>query len=121
MSSIPNPQHSAFNQHARASFVHLPNANDRVLQVRDPIHTRQDLVLAVASGEDDDDLATDVDDGAVSELDGTLHRPIKLGEHVAATHHVVRRARVEVPALEVIVVAAARAEERLSLGLVQVD
>jgi hypothetical protein len=34
---------------------------------------------------------------------------------------VVRRARVEVPALEVIVVAAARAEERLSLGLVQVD
>jgi hypothetical protein len=25
---IPNPQHSVFNQHARASFVHLPNAND---------------------------------------------------------------------------------------------
>jgi hypothetical protein len=78
-------------------------------------------VLAVAPGEDDGALAIDVDDGAVSELDGTLHRPVKLGEHVAVTRHVVRRARVEVPALEVIVVAAARAEERLSLGLVQVD
>jgi hypothetical protein len=96
MPSISNPQHSAFNQHARASFVHLPNANDRVLQARDPIHARQDLVLAVALGEDDGALATDVDDGAVSELDGTLHRPVKLGEHVATTRHVVRRARVEV-------------------------
>jgi hypothetical protein len=120
MPAIPNPQHSAFNQHARASFVHLPNANDRVLQARDPIHVRQDLVLVVAPREDDGALATDVD-GAVSELDGTLHRPVKLREHVATTRHVVRRARVEVPALEVIVVAAARAEKRLSLGLVQVD
>jgi glutamine phosphoribosylpyrophosphate amidotransferase len=121
MPPILNPQHSAFNQHARASFVHLPNANDRVLQARDPIHARQGLVLAVAPGEDDGALATDVDDGAVSELDGTLHRPVKPGEHVAVTRHVVRRARVEVPALEVIIVATARAEERLSLGLVQVD
>jgi hypothetical protein len=78
-------------------------------------------VLAVALGEDDGALATDVDDGAVSELDGTLHRPVKLGEHVAAARHVVRCARVEVPALKVIIVAAARAKERLSLGLVQVD
>jgi hypothetical protein len=121
MLPIPNPQHSAFNQHARAFFVHLPNANDRVLQARDPIHTRQDLVLAVAPGEDDGALATDVDDGAVSELDGTLHRPVKLGEHIAVTRHVVRHARVEVLALEVIIVAAARAEERLSFGLIQVD
>jgi hypothetical protein len=28
MPPIPNLQHSAFNQHTRASFVHLPNAND---------------------------------------------------------------------------------------------
>jgi hypothetical protein len=97
MPAIPNPQHSAFNQHARASFIHLTNANDRVLQARDLIHARQDLVLAVAPGEDDGALATDVDDGAVSELDGTLHHPVKLGEHVAATRHVVRRTRVEVP------------------------
>jgi hypothetical protein len=121
MSPIPNLHHSAFNQHARDSFVHLPNANDRVLQAWDPIHVRQDLVLTVALEEDDGALATDVDDGAVSELDGTLHRPIKLREHVAATRHVVRRAGVEVPALEVIVIAAAHAEECLSLGLVQVD
>jgi hypothetical protein len=121
MSAIPNPQHSAFNQHARTSFIHLPNANDRVLQARDPIHARQGLVLVVAPGEDDGVLATDVDDGAISELDGTLHRPVKLGEHIVAAHHEVCHARVEVPALEVIVVAAARAEERLSLGLVQVD
>jgi hypothetical protein len=78
-------------------------------------------VLAVTPEEDDGALATDVDDGAVFELDGTLHRLVKLGEHVAATCHVVRRARVEVPALEVFIVAASRAEERLSLGLVQVD
>jgi hypothetical protein len=78
-------------------------------------------VLAVAPGEDNGALATDVDDGAVSELDGTLHRPVKLGEHVSVTRHVVHRARVEVLALEVIVVATAHAEERLSLGLVQVD
>jgi hypothetical protein len=118
---IPNPQHSTFNQHVRATFVHLPNANDRVLQARDPIHTYQDLELAVAHREDDGAVAKDVDDGAVFELDGTLHRPFKLGEHVAATCHVVHHTRVEVPALEVIVVAAARAEERLSLGLVQVN
>jgi hypothetical protein len=117
----PKPAALAFNKHARASFVHLPNANNRVLQTRDPIHTCQDLVLAMAPGEDDGAIATDVNDGAVSELDGTLHRPVKLVEHVAATRHVVCRARVEVPALEVIIVAAARAEERLSLGLVQVD
>jgi hypothetical protein len=79
------------------------------------------LVLAVVPEEDDGTLATDVDDGAVSELDGTLHRPVKLEEHVAAARHVVHRARVEVPALEVIVVAAARAEEHLSLGLARVD
>jgi hypothetical protein len=121
MSPIPNPQHSAFNEHVCASFVHLPNINDRVLQARDPIHTRQDLVLVVAPGEDDGALATDVDDRAISELDGTLHRPVKLREHVVVTRHVVRRARVEVPALEVIIIAAAHAEERLSLGLVQVD
>jgi hypothetical protein len=78
-------------------------------------------VLIVAPEEDDGALATNVDDGAVSELDGTLHRPVKLEKHVAAAHHVVRRARVEVPALEVIIIAAARAKERLSLGLVQVD
>jgi hypothetical protein len=78
-------------------------------------------VLAVAPREDDGALATNVDDRAVSELDGTLHRPVKLGEHIVVTHHVVRRARVEVPALEVIVVAVACAEERLSLGLIQVD
>jgi hypothetical protein len=78
-------------------------------------------VLTVAPGEDDGALATDVDDGAISELDGTLHRLVKLGEHVAVTRHVVRRARVEVPALEVIVVVAAHVEECLSLGLVQVD
>jgi hypothetical protein len=80
-----------------------------------------DLVLVVAPEEDDGTLATYVDDGAVSELDSTLHRPVKLGEHVAATRHVVHRARVEVPALEVIVIAVARVEERLSLGLIQVD
>jgi hypothetical protein len=78
-------------------------------------------VLTVAPGEDDGALATDVDDEAVSELDGTLHHPVKLREHIAMTCHVVHRARVEVPALEVIIVAVARAEERLSLGLVQVD
>jgi hypothetical protein len=121
MPPILNPQHSAFNQHVRASFVHLPNTNDRVLQAQDPIHACQDLVLAVASGEDDGTVAKDVDDRAVSKLDGTLHRPVKLGEHVAATCHVVHRTHVEVPALEVIVIAAARAEERLSLGLVQVN
>jgi hypothetical protein len=75
----------------------------------------------MAPGEDDGALATDVDDRAISELDGTLHRPVKLEEHVVVTRHVVRRSRVEVPTLEVIVVATARAEERLSLGLVQVD
>jgi hypothetical protein len=37
------------------------------------------------------------------------------------TRHVVRRAHVEVPALEVIVVTVAHAEERLSLGLIQVN
>jgi hypothetical protein len=88
---------------------------------QDPIHARRDLVLVVAPGEDDGALATDVDDRAVSKLDGTLHCPVKLGEHVAAARHVVHRARVEVSALEVIVVAAALAEERLSPGLVQVD
>jgi hypothetical protein len=71
--------------------------------------------------EDDGALAIDVDDGAVSELDGTLHHLVKLREHVVVTRHVVHRALVEVPALEVIIVTAARAEERLSLGLVQVD
>jgi hypothetical protein len=75
----------------------------------------------MAPGEDDGALATDVDDRAISELDGTLHRPVKLEEHVVVTRHVVCRSRVEVPTLEVIVVATARAEERLSLGLVQVD
>jgi hypothetical protein len=50
MPSIPNLQHSAFNQHARASFVHLPNTKD--------------LVLTVAPGKDDGALSTDVDDGA---------------------------------------------------------
>jgi hypothetical protein len=28
MPPIPNPQHSLFNQHVCASFVHLSNAND---------------------------------------------------------------------------------------------
>jgi hypothetical protein len=78
-------------------------------------------VLAVAPGEDDGALAADVDHGAVSELDGTLHRPVKLGEHVSTARHVVRCARVGVPTLKAIVVAGARAEERLSLGLVQVN
>jgi hypothetical protein len=118
---IPNLQHSAFNQHARASFIHLSNADDRVLQARDPIHARQDLVLTVAPGEDDGTLAIDVDDGVISELDGTLHRTVKLEEHIAAARQVIRRARVEVPALEVVVVAAAHAEERPSLGFVQMD
>jgi hypothetical protein len=71
--------------------------------------------------EDDGALATDVDDGAVSELDGTLHHPVKLGEHVVVTRHVIHHARVEVPALKVIIITVARAEECLSLGLIQVD
>jgi hypothetical protein len=78
-------------------------------------------VLTVAPGEDDGALASDVNDEAVSELDGTLHHPVKLGEHVVVARHVVHRACVEVPALKVVVVAAARAEERSSLGFVQVD
>jgi hypothetical protein len=101
-----------------ASFIHLSNANDRVLQARDLIYARQGLVLAVAPGEDDGAFATDVDDGAVSELDVTLHCLVKLREHIAVARHVVHRAHVEVPALEVIIVAAAHAEERLSLGLI---
>jgi hypothetical protein len=52
------------------------------------------------------------------ELDVTLHRPVKLREHVAAARHVVQRACVKVPALKVIIVATTCAEERLSLGLV---
>jgi hypothetical protein len=119
--AIPDPQYSALNQYVWASFVHLPNANDCVLQARDPVHSRQDLVLAVALGEDDGALAADVDHGAISELDGTLHRPVKLGEHVSMACHVVCCARVEVPTLKAVVVARARAEVRLSLGLVQVD
>jgi hypothetical protein len=115
---IPDPQYSTLNQHMWSSFVHLPNANDWVLQAQDPVHSRQDLVLAMAPGEDDGALVIDVDHGAISELDGTLHRPIKLGEHVSAARHVVRCARVEVPTLKAIVVAGACAEERLSLGLV---
>jgi hypothetical protein len=78
-------------------------------------------VLTVAPGEDDGALVTDVDDGAIYELDGTLHCPVKLREHVVMAHHVVCHARVEVPTLVVIVVVAAHAEERLSLGLIQVD
>jgi hypothetical protein len=93
MPTIPNPQHYTFNQHARASFVHLPNANDRVIQARDPIHACQDLVLAVALGEDDGALAIDVDDGAVSELDGTLHRRSS-SKNTLPRPIVVRRARV---------------------------
>jgi hypothetical protein len=75
----------------------------------------------MAPGEDDGALVIDVEHGAISELDSTLHRPIKLGEHVSAARHVVRCARVEVPTLKAIVVVEACAEERLSLGLVQVD
>jgi hypothetical protein len=84
-------------------------------------YTPEDLVHAMAPGEDDGALATDVDDGAVSELDGTLHRSVKLGEHIFVARHVVCRARVEVPALEVVIVAAAHAEERSSLGFIQLD
>jgi hypothetical protein len=86
---IPNLQHAAFNQHARAALVHLPNVDDRVPQAWDPVHWRQDLVLTALSGEDDGALATDVDDGAIPELDGTLHCSVMLGEHFAAACHVV--------------------------------
>jgi hypothetical protein len=41
-------------------------------------------VLAAAPVEDNGALAADVDDGAVSELDGTLHRSVKLREHFAS-------------------------------------
>jgi hypothetical protein len=75
-------------------------------------------VLTVAPRENDGALATDVDDGVIFELDVTLHRPVKLREHVVAARHVVQRACVKVPALKVIIIATTCAEERLSLGLV---
>jgi hypothetical protein len=46
-------------------------------------------LLTVAPREDDGVLAADVDHGAVSELDDTLHRLVKLGEHVSMARHVV--------------------------------
>jgi hypothetical protein len=78
-------------------------------------------VLAVVPEEDDGALAADVDDGAVSELDGILHRPVKLREHFAVARHMVHRARVEVLALKTVVGVGSCAEECLHLGLVQVD
>jgi hypothetical protein len=78
-------------------------------------------VLAAAPGEDDGALAGDVDDRAAFELDGTLHRPVKLGEHFATPRHVVCRAHGEVLALKTVVGIRSCAEERLSLSLVQVD
>jgi hypothetical protein len=118
---IPNLQHAAFDQHVRAALVHLPNVDDRVPQAWDPVHCRQDLVLAALSGEDDGALATDVDDGAAPELDGTLHCSVMLGEHFAAAYHVVSHAHVKVPALKIVVGAGSCVEERLCLGLIQVD
>jgi hypothetical protein len=52
----------------------------------------------MAPKEDDASLATYVDDGAISEPNGPLHRPIKLREHIAVPRHVVCRARVKVAA-----------------------
>jgi hypothetical protein len=54
-------------------------------------------------------------------LDGTLHYPVKLREHFAMTRHVVRRARLEVPALKTVVDTGSCADERLCHGLDQVD
>jgi hypothetical protein len=71
--------------------------------------------------EDDSPLAADVDDGAISDLDGTLQRPIELKEDIAKTRHVVHCDSVEAPALKTIIIVAARAKECLSLGLVQID
>jgi hypothetical protein len=78
-------------------------------------------VLTAAPGEDDGALAGDVDDRAVFELDGTLHRPVKLREHFTTPRHVVCRAHGEVPALKTVVGVGSCAEERLRLSLVQVD
>jgi hypothetical protein len=118
---IPNLQHTSFDQHARATLIHLLDAYDRVPQARNQVHTCQHLVLTTTPGEDDDALAADVDNGAVSELDGALHCQVKLGEYITAPRHVVRRTRVEVPALKTVIVVGACAEECLRLGLVQVD
>jgi hypothetical protein len=78
-------------------------------------------VLAAAPGEDDGALAADVDDGVISELDGTLHCPVKHGEHFAAPCHVVCHARVEAPALKTVVDVGSCVKERLRLDLILVD
>jgi hypothetical protein len=75
-------------------------------------------VLTAAPGEDDGALVTDVDAGANSKLDVTLHRPVELGEHFSVARHVVHRARVEVLALKMVISAGSCAEERMRLGLI---
>jgi hypothetical protein len=45
---IPNLQYTTFDQHTQATLVHLPDADDRISQVYDPVHARQHLVLTAA-------------------------------------------------------------------------
>jgi hypothetical protein len=66
-------------------------------------------VLVTASREDDGALAADIDDGAIPEPDGTLHRLVKLREHFIVPYHVICCTCVEVPALKAVVGAGSYA------------
>jgi hypothetical protein len=65
------------------ALVELPHRDDVAPQAGDVVRVGEDTLFASLPAEDDGSLSADVDDGAVAEPHGAMHRVVELGEDVA--------------------------------------
>jgi hypothetical protein len=119
---VPDPEHAFFNQHTRACFVELPNADDGVAQLGDEEDTNECMVLIVPAGEDDGADTADLDKRVITELDRALHARVQVGEDISSARHVVRCFGVEVPAIiHYLFRFSSSTKECMSIALVEVN
>jgi hypothetical protein len=95
--AVPNLKHASINLDARATLVNLAEADDGVLDGRNVVDSREQLVLVGFTHEHDGLNAIDLHRGLIAELDGALDAADQVGEVPNAPGHVVCGATIEAP------------------------
>ena len=75
----------------------MTNTDDVAFQLGDEVDIHDGVVLVVLALEQHRGMASDVDDGAILELDRTDDAGVKLRERVTSVGHVVAGSSVQVP------------------------
>jgi hypothetical protein len=118
--TVLDPEYPLVNLHSRATLVELAEADDVVLEDRNVVDSREQLVFAGLTREHNRPNAVNLHRGLIAELDGASDATTQVGEVPNAHSHVVCGAAIEVPSLELVIVGAV-VEESLCARLIDVE